>query len=95
MLNMDMIGWSLGELLVGGVGTALEFRKVLETAQEQSDLHFRFAETPRASSDHMAFSHHEIPVLSSSFQVCMQTIIALETTGKGSSWTGRWKWFAS
>ncbi len=63
MLNMDMIGWSLGELLVGGVGTALEFRKVLETAQEQSDLHFRFAETPRASSDHMAFSHHEIPVL--------------------------------
>lgn len=63
MLNMDMIGRSFGELLVGGVGTAREFRSVLEAAEEQSNLRFRFAETPRASSDHMPFSRRQIPVL--------------------------------
>ena len=63
MLNMDMIGRSFGDLLVGGVGTAREFRPVLEAAQEQSNLRFRFAETPRASSDHMPFSRRQIPVL--------------------------------
>lgn len=63
MLNLDMIGRSTGDLLIGGVGTAVGFHSILEDIQGETDLHFRFAETPRAPSDHMSFSRHKIPVL--------------------------------
>lgn len=63
MINMDMIGRSRGELLIGGVGTAREFAPILKDLQRTSSLSFRFAETPRGSSDHLSFARKEIPVL--------------------------------
>jgi aminopeptidase YwaD len=63
MLNLDMIGRSQGELIISGVGTALEFRPILERLQADTDLTFRFSETPGASSDHLSFARRRIPVL--------------------------------
>ncbi len=63
MLNMDMIGRSTGELLIGGVGTAQEFEPLLQELQRESSLTFRFAETPRGASDHLSFANKNIPVL--------------------------------
>ncbi len=63
MLNMDMIGRSTGELLIGGVGTAEEFGPMLERLERSSRLTFRYAETPRGSSDHLSFASKRVPVL--------------------------------
>ncbi len=63
MLNMDMIGRSSGDLMVGGVGTAREFRTILEELDEASPLGFRYAETPLSPSDHLPFAEKGVPVL--------------------------------
>jgi len=63
MINMDMIGRSDGTLFVGGVGTAVEFRDLLNRLKEKTLLNLSYAETPQAPSDHLSFSGERIPVL--------------------------------
>jgi len=63
MINMDMIGRSKGDLLIGGVGTAAEFRGILDEVQKTSPLQFSYSDSLRGSSDHLAFSSKKIPVL--------------------------------
>jgi membrane-associated protease RseP (regulator of RpoE activity) len=63
MLNLDMIGRSRGELMVGGVGTAAQFRPILEEIDRASPLKLNLAETASGPSDHLAFALKRIPVL--------------------------------
>ena len=63
MINLDMIGRSRGEVLIGGVGTAVEFQGILDQLQEGAPLEFQYAQTPQGSSDHLSFSLEKIPVL--------------------------------
>ena len=63
MINMDMIGRSQGKLLLGGVGTAAEFRGILDEVQTTSPLQFSYTNSSRGSSDHLSFSSKKIPVL--------------------------------
>ena len=63
MINMDMIGRSQGNLLIGGVGTAAEFKRILDEVQKTSPLHFSYSDSSRGSSDHLSFSSKKIPVL--------------------------------
>lgn len=63
MLNLDMIGRSDGDVLIGGVGTAEEFRDLLHEVEAISPLDFRYASTPRGSSDHLSFVAAGVPVL--------------------------------
>jgi len=63
MINMDMIGRSQGNLLIGGVGTAAEFRGMLDEVQKTSPLQFSYSDGLRGSSDHLSFSSKKIPVL--------------------------------
>jgi len=63
MLNMDMIGRSDGDILIGGVGTATEFRTLLDEIQETSSLEFSYSDSSRGSSDHLSFASKRIPVL--------------------------------
>ena len=63
MINMDMIGRSQGNLLIGGVGTTAEFRGILDEVQKTSPLHFSYSGSSRGSSDHLSFSIKKIPVL--------------------------------
>ena len=63
MLNMDMIGRSDGDLLIGGVGTAAEFKTLLDEIQETSSLEFSYSDTSRGSSDHVSFAAKRVPVL--------------------------------
>jgi len=63
MLNMDMIGRSQGNLLIGGVGTTAEFRKILDEVQATSPLQFSYSDRSRGSSDHLSFSSKKVPVL--------------------------------
>lgn len=64
MINLDMIG-RLNEdrrLSVGGVGTALEFRDILE-GQNLHNLTLTLSEEGYGPSDHAAFYSKDIPVL--------------------------------
>jgi hypothetical protein len=63
MLNLDMIGRSRGELMVGGVGTASEFQSIFDQVEQTSPLRLNLAETPNGPSDHLAFAVKKIPVL--------------------------------
>ena len=63
MLNLDMIGRSDGDVLIGGVGTAEEFRDLLHEVEVNSPLTFKYASTPRGSSDHLSFAAAGVPVL--------------------------------
>jgi len=63
MINMDMVGRSQGDLLLGGVGTAAEFRGILDEVQKTSPLQFSYSNSSRGSSDHLSFSSKKIPVL--------------------------------
>ena len=63
MINMDMIGRSQGNLLLGGVDTAAEFRGILDEVQKTSPLQFSYSGSSRGSSDHLSFSSKKIPVL--------------------------------
>ena len=63
MVNLDMIGRSDGDVLIGGVGTAEEFRDLLHEVEANSPLTFKYASTPRGSSDHLSFAAAGVPVL--------------------------------
>ena len=63
MVNLDMIGRSDGDVLIGGVGTAEEFRDLLHEVEADSPLTFNYASTPRGSSDHLPFAAVGVPVL--------------------------------
>ena len=63
MVNLDMIGRSDGDVLIGGVGTAKEFRDLLHEVEADSPLTFNYASTPRGSSDHLPFAAAGVPVL--------------------------------
>lgn len=63
MVNLDMIGRSEGDVLIGGVGTAEEFRELLHRVESRSPLTFRYSRTPRGSSDHLAFASVGVPIL--------------------------------
>jgi aminopeptidase YwaD len=63
MLNMDMIGRSDGDILIGGVGTAVEFKPLLDKIQGTSSLEFSYSDSSQGSSDHLSFASKKIPVL--------------------------------
>ncbi|MCP4171092.1 MAG: M20/M25/M40 family metallo-hydrolase [Fuerstiella sp.] len=64
MLNYDMIGTLRNNRVeVNGVGTATEFRSVVEAANESSPLDVTIVEHPFAGSDHLPFFQRQIPVM--------------------------------
>jgi hypothetical protein len=64
MLNMDMIGRLRGDrLYVFGVDTGKEFREVLEAANRDLGLEFRFGGDGYGPSDHTPFYSKDRPVL--------------------------------
>ncbi|MCA9083757.1 MAG: M20/M25/M40 family metallo-hydrolase [Planctomycetaceae bacterium] len=64
MLNYDMIGTLRNnQVEVNGVGTAAEFRAIVEAADEASPLDIKVVENPFAGSDHLPFFQKEIPVM--------------------------------
>jgi len=63
MVNLDMIGRSDGNLYIGGVGSAAEFREWLDDLKGRTLLNLNYADTPQAPSDHLAFVGEKIPVL--------------------------------
>ena len=63
MVNLDMIGRSDGDVLIGGIGTAAVFRPILDEIQPDYPLRFKYSETPRGSSDHLSFASKRVPVL--------------------------------
>ena len=64
MLNLDMIGRSKdGKVYIGGVGTAGEFKPIIEEENKDIGLQLEFSNTGFDSSDHTAFNAKSIPVL--------------------------------
>ncbi len=64
MLNYDMIGTLRNNRVeVNGVGTATEFRPIVEAANESSSLDITIVEHPFAGSDHLPFFQQQIPVM--------------------------------
>jgi hypothetical protein len=64
MLNMDMVGRPVDRnLLVGGVGTAEEFRRIVETVNRRYKMKLILDESGISSSDHTPFALKGIPVL--------------------------------
>jgi len=64
MLNMDMIGRvSKDRIYIGGVGTAADFRPILDETTAHSGLKPEYSEGGYSSSDHTSFVVKQIPVL--------------------------------
>jgi len=64
MLNMDMIGRvSKDTIYIGGVGTAANFRSILEANVAKSGLKAEYSDSGYSSSDHTSFVVKQIPVL--------------------------------
>ena len=64
MLNYDMIGTLRDNNIdVNGVGTAKEFRGIVDAAGEKSPLKLKIVEHPYAGSDHLPFFQSRIPVM--------------------------------
>ena len=68
MINLDMVGRLKDQkLTIGGVGTATEFRKMIETANAPAGAPQRFAlqlnDDGYGPSDHSSFYSKQIPVL--------------------------------
>ncbi len=63
MVNLDMIGRSDGDVLIGGIGTASVFRPILDDIEGDYPLRFKYSQTPRGSSDHLSFVSKRVPVL--------------------------------
>ncbi|MDG1898043.1 MAG: M20/M25/M40 family metallo-hydrolase [Fuerstiella sp.] len=64
MLNYDMIGTLRNDRVeVNGVGTAIEFRPIVDAANESSALDVTIIEHPFAGSDHLPFFQRQIPVM--------------------------------
>ncbi len=60
-LNMDMIGRLRGNLLVQGVGSAKEWRGMMEKEAAQTDLSLSQQDDPYVPTDGMAFYMQQIP----------------------------------
>ena len=64
MLNYDMIGTLRNNRIeVNGVGTAAEFRPIVDAADELSPLDVTIVAHPFAGSDHLPFVQRQIPVM--------------------------------
>jgi len=64
MLNMDMVGrMDNGVLMVGGIGTAGEFRALVERFMGIDSLKLELMEEGYGASDHSNFYSHSLPVL--------------------------------
>lgn len=63
MINLDMIGRSQGNLMVGGVGTASRFLSLLNDLKKETPLNLRCFLTPNSPSDHLPFLWNKIPSL--------------------------------
>ncbi len=63
MVNLDMIGRSDGDVLIGGIGTASVFPPILNEIEADYPLRFKYSQTPRGSSDHLSFDAKKVPVL--------------------------------
>jgi len=64
MINMDMIGRvAKNTIYIGGVGTAADFRSILEKGVAQTGLKAEYSESGYSSSDHTSFVVKQIPVL--------------------------------
>jgi len=64
MINMDMIGRVAKDTIyIGGVGTAANFRSILESDVAKSGLKAEYSESGYSSSDHTSFVVKQIPVL--------------------------------
>lgn len=64
MINMDMIGRvAKNTIYIGGVGTAADFRSILEKGVAQTGLTAEYSESGYSSSDHTSFVVKQIPVL--------------------------------
>lgn len=62
-LNMDMIGRYRDQLLVQGVGSALEWKDIFEQLARQTPLKMSLMEDPYLPSDSMAFYMKQIPTV--------------------------------
>ncbi len=64
MLNLDMIGRAKDrKLYVGGVGTAKEFRPLLEEEDKAVNLKLEFSTSGYGASDHTSFTARQVPTL--------------------------------
>lgn len=64
MINMDMIGRvAKNTIYIGGVGTAADFRSILEQGVAHSGLKAEYSQSGYSSSDHTSFVVKQIPVL--------------------------------
>jgi aminopeptidase YwaD len=64
MVNMDMIGrMNNDRLVIGGVGTAAEFKPELEELNKTVKLRLEYSDSGYGASDHMSFNTKKIPVL--------------------------------
>jgi hypothetical protein len=64
MLNLDMVGRMKDrQLLVGGIGTASEFRAIVESSGTEDSLVLELMEEGYGASDHSSFYSRSLPVL--------------------------------
>lgn len=64
MINLDMIGRPKDrKIYVGGVGTAKEFRSLVEEANKVVEMKLEFSNTGYDASDHTSFALSQVPVL--------------------------------
>jgi membrane-associated protease RseP (regulator of RpoE activity) len=64
MINMDMIGrLNNDRLVIGGVGTAADFKSDLEDLNRTTKLQLAYSDSGYGASDHMSFNTKKIPVL--------------------------------
>ncbi len=64
MLNMDMIGRvKNNKLYVGGTGTSPDFKKLIETANQQVGFELSYSASGYGASDHTSFAVKSVPVL--------------------------------
>ena len=64
MVNMDMVGRLRdGNLLVGGVGTAEPFQRIVDDAAKSYPFHVNYDRSGLGAGDHAAFSLKKIPIL--------------------------------
>lgn len=64
MLNYDMIGTLRNNRVeVNGVNSAIEFREIVEAADQASPLETKIVDSPFGGSDHLPFFRKKIPVM--------------------------------
>jgi hypothetical protein len=64
MINLDMIGRVKDrKIYIGGVGTAAEFRALLEAENKEVKLTLEFSSGGYGGSDHTSFTAKQVPVL--------------------------------